>query len=169
MEPRMTHPVFLVPAALKALQDYASSADGLGVPDETRELVHLRASQINGCSVCVELHGTALKKAGESDERLFAVAAWRDAPYFTDAERAALELAEAVTRVADRGDPVSDEVWAEVARHYDEQADLGTADRHHGGQRVEPPQRRHPPGRRRLDPLSPTRSSDGGTSTSRSF
>jgi AhpD family alkylhydroperoxidase len=121
MESRMTHPVFLVPAALKALQDYSSAADGLGVPEVTRELVNLRASQINGCSVCVELHGTALKKAGESDERLFTVAAWRDAPYFTDAERAALAFAEAVTRVADKGDPVSDEVWAEVTRHYDEQ------------------------------------------------
>ena len=151
MEARMTHPVFLVPAAMEALQAYSSAADGLGVPGVTRELVNLRASQINGCSVCVELHGTALKKAGESDERLFAVAAWRDAPYFTDAERAALELAEAVTRVADRGDPVSDEVWAEVARHYDEQGIVRAADRDHRGQRVEPAERRHPPGRRRLD------------------
>jgi AhpD family alkylhydroperoxidase len=117
----MTHPVFLVPAALKGLTAYAQAAEGLGVPGTTLELVHLRASQINGCSVCVELHGSALKKEGESDERLFAVAAWRDAPYFTDAERAALELAEHVTRVADRGDAVPDAVWAEAARHYDEQ------------------------------------------------
>ena len=56
-----------------------------------------------------------------SDERLYAVAAWHDAPYFTDAERVALELTEALTRLADRGDPVSDELWAEAARHYDEQ------------------------------------------------
>jgi AhpD family alkylhydroperoxidase len=121
MEARMTHPVFLVPAALKALNAYSRAAEGLGVPAETLELVHLRASQINGCSVCVQLHSAALKKEGTSDERLYAVAAWRDAPYFTDAERAALELAEAVTRVADRGDPVSDEVWREVTQHYDEQ------------------------------------------------
>ncbi|MGC4109926.1 MAG: carboxymuconolactone decarboxylase family protein [Nocardioides sp.] len=121
MEARMTHPVYLVPAALKALTAYAHAADGLGVPTETLELVHLRASQINGCSVCVELHSGALKKEGTSDQRLYTVAAWRDAPYFSDAERAALELAEAVTRVADTGDPVSDEVWAEVSRHYDEQ------------------------------------------------
>jgi len=120
MEERMTHPVFLVPDAMKGLSAYGRSAEGLGVPPETLELVHLRASQINGCSVCVELHSNALKKAGETDERLFAVAAWRDAPYFSDAERSALELAETVTRVADRGDPVPDEVWTEAARHYDE-------------------------------------------------
>ena len=95
MQARMTHPVFVVPAALKALTAYSRAAEGLGVPAETIEMIHLRASQINGCSVCVELHSTNLKKEGMSDERLFAVAAWRDAPYFTDAERAALELTEA--------------------------------------------------------------------------
>ncbi|HEX3930303.1 MAG TPA: carboxymuconolactone decarboxylase family protein [Nocardioides sp.] len=121
IEARMTHPVFLVPAALAALQAYARAAEGLGVPTQTLELVHLRASQINGCSVCVVLHAQALRQEDAGDERLATVAAWRDAPYFTDAERAALELAEAVTRVADRGDPVSDALWAEVARHYDEQ------------------------------------------------
>jgi AhpD family alkylhydroperoxidase len=121
MEARMPHPVYAVPAALEALQAYSRSAHGLGVPAETLELVHLRASQINGCSVCVELHSTGLKKEGSTDERVYAVAAWRDAPYFTDAERAALELAEAVTRVADRGDPVSDELWDELRRHYDDQ------------------------------------------------
>jgi AhpD family alkylhydroperoxidase len=121
MEARMTHPVFLVPEALKALTAYSRAGEGLGVPAETIEMVHLRASQINGCSVCVQLHATALKKEGTSDERLVAVAAWRDAPYFTDAERAALELTETVTRVADRGDPVPDEVWEQAARQYDEQ------------------------------------------------
>jgi AhpD family alkylhydroperoxidase len=117
----MSHPVYVVPAALTALQDYSRAAAGLGVPAETLEMLALRASQINGCSVCVEMHSASLKKEGMSDERLFTVAAWRDAPYFTDAERVALELAEAVTRVADRGDPVSNELWAEVQRHYDEQ------------------------------------------------
>ena len=121
MQARMTHPVFLVPEALQALTAYSRAAEGLGVPAQTIEMVHLRASQINGCSVCVELHSNALKKEGETDERLYAIAAWRDAPYFSDAERAALELTEAVTRVADRGDPVPDDVWAEAARHYDEQ------------------------------------------------
>ena len=121
MEARMTHPVFVVPAALKALTAYSRAGEGLGVPAETLEMLHLRASQINGCSVCVELHSTNLKKEGMSDQRLFAIAAWRDAPYFSDAERAGLELTEVVTRVADRGDPVPDDVWAEAARHYDEQ------------------------------------------------
>jgi alkylhydroperoxidase family enzyme len=68
------------------------------------------------------MHPRLLKKAGETDERLFAVAAWRGAPYFTDAERAALALTEAVTRLTDRADPVPDEIWEEAARHYDEQA-----------------------------------------------
>ncbi|HYF72084.1 MAG TPA: carboxymuconolactone decarboxylase family protein [Nocardioides sp.] len=121
MQARMTHPVFAVPAAMKALAAYGRAAEGLGVPAETLEMLHLRASQINGCSVCVELHSRSLVKGGISDERLYAVAAWRDAPYFTEAERAALALTEAVTRVADRGDPVPDAVWAEAARHYDEQ------------------------------------------------
>jgi AhpD family alkylhydroperoxidase len=120
MEARMTHPVYVVPAALQALTAYSRSGEGLGVPAETLEMLRLRASQINGCSVCVQLHSTNLKKEGISDERLYAVAAWRDAPYFSDAERAALELTESVTRVADRGDPVPDQVWAGAARHYDE-------------------------------------------------
>jgi AhpD family alkylhydroperoxidase len=121
VQARMSHPAFLVPAAMKALTAYGHAAEGLGVPAQTLEMVHLRASQINGCSVCVELHSNQLKKEGETDERLFAVAAWRDAPYFSDAERAALELTEAVTRVADRGDPVPDDVWDEASRHFDEQ------------------------------------------------
>jgi AhpD family alkylhydroperoxidase len=121
MESRMKNPVFVVPAAWEALTAYSRAGEGLGVPAETLEMVHLRASQINGCSVCVQLHSNNLKKEGISDERLFAVAAWRDAPYFTEAERAALELTELVTRVADRGDPVPDAVWENAARHYDEE------------------------------------------------
>jgi AhpD family alkylhydroperoxidase len=121
VQSRMTHPVFLVPAAMKSLRAYSAAATDLGVPATTLELVYLRAGQINSCAVCVELHSNELKKAGETDERIFAVAVWREAPYFTDAERAALALTEAVTRIADRPDPVSDEVWAEAGRHYDEQ------------------------------------------------
>jgi AhpD family alkylhydroperoxidase len=121
MEARMTHPGFAVPAALKALTAYSHAGAGLGVPAETIEMINLRASQINGCSVCVQLHSDALKKEGTSDERLYAVAAWRDAPYFTDAERVALELTELVTRCADRGDPVPDDVWERATRHYDQQ------------------------------------------------
>ena len=82
----------------------------------------LRASQINGCSACVDSGTCYARQGGESDERLFAVAAWRDSPYFTAAERAALALAEAVTRLSDRTDPVPDEIWDEAARHYDEPA-----------------------------------------------
>jgi AhpD family alkylhydroperoxidase len=87
--------------------------------------VHLRVSQINGCGVCVDMHGKMAKKAGETDQRLFAVAAWRDTPYFTDAERAALDLAEVLTRIADKGDPVPDAVWNEATRHFDEKALAG--------------------------------------------
>jgi AhpD family alkylhydroperoxidase len=120
MQARMKSPVFLLPETLTALLalDKAATTDGLSYV--TRKLVHLRASQINGCSVCVDMHAKELKKAKESDERLFAVAAWREAPYFTDAERAALALTEAVTRLSDRADPVPDDVWTEAARHYEE-------------------------------------------------
>ncbi|HET9142619.1 carboxymuconolactone decarboxylase family protein, partial [Actinophytocola sp.] len=76
----------------------------------------------NGCSVCVQMHAGELKKLGESDERIWGVGAWRDAPYFTDAERAALALTESVTRLADRPDPVPDEVFDEAAKHFDEAA-----------------------------------------------
>ena len=122
MHARMKHPVMIQPDAMRALHalDKATEVDGL--PDVTRKLIHLRASQINGCSVCVEMHSRELRQAGEPDARIFAVAAWRDAPYFTDAERAALSLTEAVTRLCDRPDPVPDEIWDEVARHYDEAA-----------------------------------------------
>jgi AhpD family alkylhydroperoxidase len=87
------------------------------IPAKTRGLVHLRTSQINGCAVCIDME---IAKTTETPQRLAAVAAWRDAPFFSDAERAALALAEAVTRIADVSDRVPDDVWAEAARHYDE-------------------------------------------------
>jgi len=99
-----------------------ASAKNSGVPARTLDLVHLRASQINGCGFCVDMHARDLKKAGESDERLWSVAAWRESPYFTDAERAALALTEAATRLSDRSDPVPDEIWNDAARHYDQDA-----------------------------------------------
>src|SRR5258707_9160288 len=105
---------------MKALQALAACVEKGGVPRRTLELVHLRASQINGCSVCVDGHFRIARKAGETDDRLFAVAAWRDAPYFSDAERAALALTEAVTRLSDRPEPVPDAIWDEAARYYDE-------------------------------------------------
>jgi AhpD family alkylhydroperoxidase len=119
---RMKNPVMILPDAFKALQALKASAEKSGVPSRTLALVELRASQINGCSVCVDMHSRDLRKAGEIDDRLFAVSAWRDAPYFTDAERAALALTEAVTRLSDRPNPVSDEIWDEAARYYDEAA-----------------------------------------------
>jgi AhpD family alkylhydroperoxidase len=106
MEARMKNPAMVVPDALEHLLDLAKATKKVGVPPRTADLVHLRASQINGCSYCVDMHARDLKKAGETDERVFAVAAWREAPYFTDAERAALALAEAATRLSDRMDPV---------------------------------------------------------------
>ena len=122
MQARMSNPAMILPDAMNAIQALLKATRKGGVPSATLELVHLRASQINGCSFCVDSGARSAKKAGETDERLFAVAAWREAPYFTDAERAALALTEAVTRLADRADPVPDEIWDEAARHYDEPA-----------------------------------------------
>lgn len=121
MNERMKNPAVSVPGAMQALTGL-SKASEQSISLELRNLINLRASQINGCSVCVYSHAHDLKKVGESDERVFAVAAWRDAPFFTDAERAALALTEAVTRLDDRADPVPDTVWHEAARHYDEAA-----------------------------------------------
>ncbi len=120
MEPRMTNPAMVVPGAMAALQKLAAGARRSGVPATTLYLVEVRASQINGCSVCLDMHTRELRNAGEPDERIFMVGAWREAPYYTDAERAALALTEALTRLADSPDGVPDEVWDEAARHYDE-------------------------------------------------
>ncbi|MGW0518805.1 carboxymuconolactone decarboxylase family protein [Crossiella sp. NPDC003009] len=122
MSARMAHPVYLLPEVMKGLQALGKATEHDGVPSKTHQLVQLRASQINGCGVCVDMHSRMMKKEGETDERLFAVAAWRDTPYFTDAERAALDLAECMTRFSDRADQVPDEVWHEAAKHYDEPA-----------------------------------------------
>jgi AhpD family alkylhydroperoxidase len=118
----MKNPVFILPDAMKALHALKEATEQGGVPAATLGLVELRASQINGCSVCLDMHWRLMRKAGETDDRLLAVAAWRHVPYFTDAERAALALTEAVTRLSDREDPVPDAIWAEAARHYDEKA-----------------------------------------------
>jgi AhpD family alkylhydroperoxidase len=120
MTPRMTSPVMVVPDALQALLEVSKVIKKAGLPEETLDLVHLRTSQINGCAGCIHLHVADLGKSEELDRRLLMVAAWREAPYFSDAERAALGLAEAVTRLSDREDPVPDEVWDEAARHYNE-------------------------------------------------
>ncbi len=122
MQARMRNPAVIVPDVMQTLYALGASAKKGGVPSRTLNLVYLRASQINGCSVCVDMHARDLKKGGETDERLFAVAAWRESSYFTDAERAALALTESATRLSDRADPVPDEIWDEAARHYDEPA-----------------------------------------------
>jgi alkylhydroperoxidase family enzyme len=113
MPPRMTNPSLVVPDALQPLLDLSKAVNKAGVPQQTLDLVRLRVSQING---------RPIERTGEADERLLQnVAGWRDATSFGDAERAALALAEAVTRLSDQEDPVSDEVWEEACRHYSEQ------------------------------------------------
>src|SRR5215470_3596980 len=120
MQARIQNPAMLLSDAMPHLQALAKSTENAGIPAETLALAHVRASQINGCGVCLDM-AFRFKKPDGSAERLFAVAAWRDTPYFTDAERAALALTEAVTRLSDRSDPVPDDIWNEAKRHYNEQ------------------------------------------------
>ena len=119
MTARMTNPAFAVSGAMDGLNALSKAISRADAPIN-RELVHLRASQINGCAVCVDMHSRELKLAGEPDTRIHLVAAWREAPYFSDAERAALALTEALTRLADRADQVPDEMWDAAAEHFDE-------------------------------------------------
>ena len=119
MQSRMKSPGIVIPDAMTAIRSLIEAVQQGGVPQRTLDLVHLRASQINGCSVCLGAAAKA-RKDGETDERLFTLSAWRDTPYFSDAERAALALTEAVTRLSDRTDPVPDGIWDEAARHYGE-------------------------------------------------
>jgi AhpD family alkylhydroperoxidase len=120
MEARIENPAMTFPGALEALTKLRASIGDAGIPETTHYLIEVRASQINGCGVCLDMHTRELQHAGEPNAKIFSVAAWREAPYFTDAERAALALTEAATRLADRADPVPDEVWEEAARHYTE-------------------------------------------------
>jgi AhpD family alkylhydroperoxidase len=120
MKARIKSPAMSLPDALQGLAKLRTAYSDAGIPETTHYLMHLRASQVNGCGVCVDMHARELKLAGESDARIFTVSAWREAPYFSDAERAALALTEAATRLADRHDAVPDEVWDEAAKHYDE-------------------------------------------------
>ena len=121
MQARMKNPALVIPGAMQGSMALNAAVRQSGVSATILALVHMRVSQINGCSVCVDMGWRELKHAGETDVRLFMVSAWREAPYFSDAERAALALAEAATRVADRPDAVSDEVWEEAARYFSEQ------------------------------------------------
>jgi AhpD family alkylhydroperoxidase len=108
------------PDVITGVQHLYKAIYAAGVPRQTLELVHLRASQINGCSYCVDAGAKSAAKAGMSTEKLFAVAGWYENPLFDDAERAALALTEAATRLADRPGAVTDEIWAEAAKHFDE-------------------------------------------------
>ncbi|WP_436775301.1 carboxymuconolactone decarboxylase family protein [Yinghuangia sp. YIM S09857] len=120
MQSRMQNPAMVLSGAMQPIQDIFKAAHSGGVPGQTLELVHLRVSQINGCSACVDGGAKTARKAGVSDERLATVAAWRETPYFSDEERAALALAEAATRLADRPDPVGDDIWDAAATYFDE-------------------------------------------------
>ena len=122
MQPRMSNPAMVIPEAWQAILALKTATEQGGVPPATLDLVHLRVSQINGCTFCVDKGTCRAMEAGETDERILAVATWRQAPCFTAAECAALALAESATRISDRADPVPDEVWAAAARHYDERA-----------------------------------------------
>ena len=121
MKARLTNPAMINPEAIQALYALGGAIEKSDLSRKLIGLVEMRASQINGCSVCLDMHAREMKLAGETDERLHAIAGWHDAPYYTDAERAALALTEAVTRLNDRSNPLPDEVWNEAARHFNEQ------------------------------------------------
>ena len=120
MKARVNNPAVSVPGALEAFQSLGKAVASVGLPPTTLALVELRASQINGCAVCLDIHSRELQHLGVSSEKMHTTAAWREAPYFDDAERAALALTEAATRLADKQNAVPDEIWDEAARHYSE-------------------------------------------------
>jgi len=121
----MKSPVEVLPDAFQPIQAILAAAFKSGAPPPAHGLVHLRIAQINGCAQCIDGGAKHAKHSGETDERLFAISAWREAPYFTEAERAALALAESITRLSDRADPVSDELWQQSTHHFDESALAG--------------------------------------------
>lgn len=122
MEARMTNPAMILPDAMKGVQNLFKAMYQGGVPESTLELVHMRASQINGCSACVDGGVQSARKAGVTDDQLLRLPAWRETNLFTDAERAALALTEAATRIADRPDAVPDDIWEEAADNFSEPA-----------------------------------------------
>ena len=117
---RITQPAMAIPEAMAALQSVGAAIAATGISKTTVGLVNMRASQINGCAVCLEGHIREARAHGENEDRLVLLSAWRETPNFTDAERSALALTEAVTRLADSSDPVPDSIWVDAARHYDE-------------------------------------------------
>ena len=104
----------------KYINSAGAVVSGSALPPATQELVKIRASQINGCALCTDMHTKDAAYAGESQVRLNLVAAWREATVFTEPERAALELTEQGTRIADAAGGVTDEAWANAAKHYDD-------------------------------------------------
>lgn len=122
MQARLINPALANPAAMKALHALRNAVSNKGVPEATLHMVELRCSQINGGSACVDMHAQDARASGVDDQRLFTVAAWREARWFSAAEQAALALAEAVTRIADQSDPVTDAIWEDARRHHDETA-----------------------------------------------
>ncbi|MFD9699245.1 carboxymuconolactone decarboxylase family protein [Lentzea sp. NPDC059081] len=113
---RITNPVMSVPGAMKAMLDLSAAAATTGVDKDLVELICLRVSIVNGCGACIDYHTKLLREADVADERIWAVAGWRDVPYYSDAEKAAFALAEEMTHVH-----VSDAVWDEAAKHWSEQ------------------------------------------------
>ncbi|MBY8843371.1 carboxymuconolactone decarboxylase family protein [Streptomyces sp. SP2-10] len=116
--------LFASPVAQKVFKHFNAAGKAIAdstLPAATQELVKIRASQINGCGFCTDMHTKDATAAGETATRLHLVAAWREATVFTEAERAALELTEQATRIADASGGVTDEAWADAAKHYDEE------------------------------------------------
>jgi len=120
MKARLNNPAMIIPEAMEAIKMFAGVSYKGGVDPKLLALIHLRVSQINGCGFCVDTGWRHATKAGETHERLYTVAAFRDTPYFSEAERAALALAEHATRLADQTDAVPDAVWNEAAKHFSE-------------------------------------------------
>jgi AhpD family alkylhydroperoxidase len=147
---RIQNPALTVPGALDAFQQLGASPKHAEIPEATLAMVTLRASQINGCSVCVDIHTRELEHIGESSERIHLVAAWREAPYFSDAERAALALSEAAKRLADRPDPGARRGLGPSRPPLHRAPARGPGGRDRDDQRVQPHQRHHPADHRRL-------------------
>jgi AhpD family alkylhydroperoxidase len=120
--PRLSNDVANSPEVFAGVQQIVKSVYSAGVPRHTLDLVHMRASQINGCSACIAYGTKSAQDTGLATERLVALPGWRESPLYDDGERAALELTEAMTRLADHPDVVSDEIWGRVAEHFEEQA-----------------------------------------------
>ncbi|MGW2566202.1 carboxymuconolactone decarboxylase family protein [Streptomyces sp. NPDC001537] len=121
-QPRLSNPVKLVPEFGPVAGALFKATGNGSVPQTTISLVQLRAGQLVGNTYLTVMHSGNLRKAGESEERITGVATWMDAPYYTDAERVALALVEAVLTPNPHGERVSDDLYAEAAKHYDETA-----------------------------------------------